>query len=325
MNRNQTPKDNKYQFLFSGDFSDNSGIKILIEAFAEEFKNDSNISLILNCETNIISEELHYKNLSIQEYIQKYNLPETIKIKVVTEYISEEKLPYLINISDCFVYPYLWENSFINVLKVMSCEVPVILTKSEHSLEFFNDNNCFLIDSYTQEDSSEKYFIPDKTKLKKLMRFVYENPDKAKINANNAKKMVDEKFSTSLMMNTIDTCVNELKSSKIIRFNLKEKINELEAKVKHEIHNKDYIEAEQNLLELISYEESNPNYLFELAKLYYENNNFNKAFQFISKTLALKFINYHSLSLAANCLYKLGDNKTAHVFENKANTLKQKK
>jgi len=202
----------KFKFLFMGWPMRIEGLDILIEAFTEEFCIDEDVCLIVKTPPllPIVHEhpwmDSRTKEKKVKDAFDKYlimkgsleewysqakqekgsNCPEIIFISESESKVEEFAKYYVA--CDCFVYPARASSFGINVIEAMACGKPVIVTNCGGYLDFCNETNSYLIDCQltqaikSQEEKSErlKWAEPDKQHLKQLMRFVYENPEKAK-------------------------------------------------------------------------------------------------------------------------------------------------
>lgn len=211
LSRNET-----FKILFSGFFDFESGIYLLIEAFCQAFTANEDVLLILNSETPLEKEDQKQRQKEVQKYIKELNVSDAIKAKILFDYVDEESFSDLANVCDCFAYPYHLEATFINVLRAMSCELPVIITKSPIALEFFNKDTAYFINSQLEESNINRifdlelkdnyyYFKPDLEHLKKLLRFNYLNKDLVKTKGVYARELVLANFTLENMMNKIES------------------------------------------------------------------------------------------------------------------------
>jgi glycosyltransferase involved in cell wall biosynthesis len=112
----------KYQlkgefFLFVGSFFSRRNLPVLVEAFQNVAKGNSNAELLL------IGQDRSYPPLGLDKLLAKKSLGERVKW---VEYVPEADLVSLYNLAAAFVYPSSYEGFGLPVLEAMSCGTPVI-------------------------------------------------------------------------------------------------------------------------------------------------------------------------------------------------------
>jgi len=160
---------------------DRGGVQYLIKAFAEEFKKDDKVKLIIKLNPAYINPEI------INQALQQLNLPEDrAPIHINCDILPFEKLNDLYNQADCFVCPTRCESFNLPGLEAMSCGLPTIQTSFGGQTDYMTADNSMFID-YELQDSEEipmyegvKWAIPKMDFLKKSLRWAFENQDKIK-------------------------------------------------------------------------------------------------------------------------------------------------
>jgi len=158
---------------------DRGGVQWLLKAFCEEFKDDTNVKLLLKINVAYcppgwnLGQEL--ANLGIT--------PETAKnVEFVVNNIPYIDMPKLYHQGDVFVSPTMGDAFNIPCLEAMACGLPVITTNFGGQTDFVNEQNGWLID-YELVDcvdimyEGNKWAKPNLEQLKKTMRYVYNNKE----------------------------------------------------------------------------------------------------------------------------------------------------
>ncbi len=209
--------NNEFVFLFIFDFTsifERKNPMALVEAFKMAFKLDEPVRLIL-------------KSIFAEEDLENFNiLKESLsgsKITLIDEYFSKDNVNGLISISDCYVSLHRSEGFGLTLAEAMYLEKPVIATGWSGNMDFMNENNSYLVDyqltklkqDYLKQDyvvykKGEIWAQPDITHAAKLMRYVYENPQQAKIKAKRAGLDIRSTNSLQTISKTIQERLNSI-------------------------------------------------------------------------------------------------------------------
>ena len=138
------PEDNTVRFLFLSSFTYRKGIHFLIPAFLEEFNADENIELILR--TSPFGFSVQEMNLTIKKLNQQIQKRSKPTIRVIKEFLPENKVWDLINSVDALISPSLGEGFNRPVAEAMMIGCPPITTNCPPMTEFVTDDVGFLID-----------------------------------------------------------------------------------------------------------------------------------------------------------------------------------
>jgi len=178
--------EKSFKFLFVGDGSDRKGMRKALEAYLAEFTYEDDVCLAIK------STPGRSDCRDVEAYLARIS-----RIKGAPEvyfrngYLSPSKLPNLYTACNCSVQPYMAEGFCLPVLEAMACGLPTIVTNYGACLDFCHTENSFLIQAQTIR-SNEKRVDPFETvdfpvcgmpsiqELRRLMRYVYENEERAK-------------------------------------------------------------------------------------------------------------------------------------------------
>ena len=192
----------------------------LLRTYFSTFKSDENVALVLKAyisgggpeEANIIASKI----LNIKRDMM---LPSYPKILLITSILSNEQMKALHLKLDCCVSLHRSEGFGLPMMEAGLAGKPVIATGATGNLEFMNDQNSYLVNanwSYVREMSSfNSWYVgdglwatPDELNASELMRFVFENRDKAKVLGEKLKLDITNNFNYD---NIADIMVNRLK------------------------------------------------------------------------------------------------------------------
>lgn len=177
-----------YKFLSVFQWNERKNPGNLIISFFEEFDPNEDLTLILKTYGGNMNIDQHRNLLNI---INGWRRGKTnAKIIYISKNLSEKDMCKLYRSADCFVLPSRAEGWGMPYIEAMSTGLPTIGTNWSGNLHFMNHKNSFLIDieeleyvhhyDYIHYKNYMKWAKPDSTHLKKLMRFVYENPKYSK-------------------------------------------------------------------------------------------------------------------------------------------------
>lgn len=125
---------NTFTFVSVGNLIYRKGFDLLIEAFANTFKNDSSVFL------NIVGEGEERKNL--ETIINQYGMNDNITL---CGHVNRDKIHEIYNDADAFVLVSRNETFGVVYIEAMATGLPVIATACGGPSAFVNDKNGLLI------------------------------------------------------------------------------------------------------------------------------------------------------------------------------------
>jgi glycosyltransferase involved in cell wall biosynthesis len=168
------------------------GWEILLKAFLREFREDQDVGLILKVspdKSTMSSIKNEIFRLRRQEHKDK-NLPSHIIF--CTRHLSHEEMPRLYRAADAYVLPTRGEGWGRPFMEAMCLGLPTIATAWGGHMDYMNPTNSHLIDYrlvscqlHFKElkiplASGHRWAHPSEGHLRRLMRYVVENPSAAR-------------------------------------------------------------------------------------------------------------------------------------------------
>ncbi|MCR4402378.1 MAG: glycosyltransferase [Firmicutes bacterium] len=182
-----------FTFLSVFEWIPRKGYDILLRAYFSEFRPDEDVCLVLKVHDNSSYDPsgLRIRNeiASIREAAGKPKGPPVI---ILPALMSSADMARLYAAADCFVLPTRGEGWNMTAIEAMACGVPAICTGWSSHLEFMSHDNSLLIDVEGLEPvpafgipndrvyAGSRWARPSEAHLRSLMRWVYENRQRAK-------------------------------------------------------------------------------------------------------------------------------------------------
>lgn len=183
-------KDNKFNFVSTGNLINLKRMDLTIEAFYRAFSNEENVTLTIFGE----GPERH----DLERLIEKYKLSSKVKLKGLS---SRNNIAKQFKNTDCFVLASQSETFGVAYIEALASGVPVIATKCGGPEEFVNEENGILVP------------INDLDSLVEAMKCMYDNKfnyDREKISLDTITKFSPESISKKL----IEVYTEVMKNSK---------------------------------------------------------------------------------------------------------------
>lgn len=141
------PAHKDCRFFNIGKWEIRKGHDILLEAFKEEFKNDSNVTLFMCCSNPFLTDS----ERAVWESKAKHP-----KIRLVPRLPEHSDVAKLIKSCDCGVFPARAEGWNLEALETLACGRTLITTDYSAHTEFCNGGNSYLIPTYGTESAIDK-------------------------------------------------------------------------------------------------------------------------------------------------------------------------
>ncbi len=185
------PRD-AFVFLFVFDFHsymERKNPAAVIDAFNHAFRKNEDAVLVLKCSR----PEFNPTGLGALKERAK-GLP----FQVIDQVLSREEINTLIRLSDCYVSLHRSEGFGLTIAEAMTLEKPVVATAYSGNMDFMTTGNSFPVNYRLVELDRDHgpyrkgnvWAEPDMEHAAELMRFVYENRDRANEIARKARQDV---------------------------------------------------------------------------------------------------------------------------------------
>lgn len=136
------PTKKHFRFLFVGGAAIRKGIDILLNAYAQAFGPEDDVSLIIkDSSANVFYKDDKYRKQIIQ-MAEDPNLPEIIHLD---EHLSTQNLAALYRTCTVGVWPYRGEGFLIPALECESCGTPTMLPNIGPTRDFSTARSSFLV------------------------------------------------------------------------------------------------------------------------------------------------------------------------------------
>lgn len=166
-------KRDTFTFLMYNAMDYRKGYPEYLEAFIEEFKDETDVKFILKTREN--------DPATANNYIQNPIFGSKIQWIIKTMYPTEVAL--LHEVTDCFVFPSKGEGWGYPPLEALLTGNPVIATNEHSHKEWFNDA-CLEVETYMDnatysimgeaQEGTGQWYVPKVDSIRKQMRAVYE-------------------------------------------------------------------------------------------------------------------------------------------------------
>jgi glycosyltransferase involved in cell wall biosynthesis len=181
------PSSKGFVFLFVGGTIRRKGIDLLLQAYADAFMPDEDVTLVIK---DLGSRSFYSHNTKlgeVRQFAARRSAPHTL---VLTEELEDAALAALYRAADAFVLPYRGEGFGMPLIEAMACGKPVITTGAGPALELCSEQEGYLIPAQEVEvpepapplgplSGEWTWFEPSIAVLAQTMRHVYEHRDEA--------------------------------------------------------------------------------------------------------------------------------------------------
>lgn len=204
--------ENMYKFFICCDLTPRKGLHILLSVFFQTFANRDDVVLIVKAYWGGTSykhkEEIVNHILEVKKRCGNSKFPMVV---LIGDIISEEQMAGLFNACDCYVAPSFGEGFNLPVLQAMACGKPVIATDWSGHEEFISKDVALPlgVDKIEPVDAvmlqkdfnyaNHLWAVPNALHLARLMKWCYENREKAKKMGEVAREYVIKNFNYEKM------------------------------------------------------------------------------------------------------------------------------
>jgi glycosyltransferase involved in cell wall biosynthesis len=174
--------DHTYLFTFFFDFysyMERKNPMGLVTAFRKAFGNGDDAHLLLKCAHSEFDRESFGR---LQRAIEGAN------ITLYREVLPREQVNRILSLCDCYVSLHRSEGFGLTLMEAMQMGKPVIATNYSGNVDFMSQDNSFLVDykmielqkQFGPYEKGRLWSEPDLDHAAGLMRFVFENKEKAR-------------------------------------------------------------------------------------------------------------------------------------------------
>lgn len=184
---NKRPEKDSFRFVankgFARGLDDRGGIQWLLKAYLEEFKSDEPVELFVKINPSYCGPGWDFHKELEKLKIKNKERP---KLKVNFSMIPFKEIPKLYHAGDVFVSPTMGEGFNLPGLEAMACGVPTIQTGFGGQVDYMTEHNSWYIDFDLIQAPNDimyeevKWAMPDIKHLRKLLRYVFNNPGEVK-------------------------------------------------------------------------------------------------------------------------------------------------
>ncbi|NER22207.1 MAG: glycosyltransferase family 4 protein [Symploca sp. SIO1C2] len=174
----------RFRFLCVGKWEKRKGIDILLRAYANTFRTDEPVELVLHCYNPQIPD------FHLKAAIAQLNLPPHPPIRYSPP-VTESAMVDIYNNCDAFVLLSRAEGWGLPIIEAMACAKPVIVTDYSGYRDFVNSSNGYLVkvkkmvkvkdpQFFSSELDYGEWAEPDSEHLQWVLRYVFEHPQEAR-------------------------------------------------------------------------------------------------------------------------------------------------
>jgi len=322
----------RMKFIYVGGTIYRKGFDVLLDVYLKTFTKDDEIVLIVK---DLGSDTFYRGQTAKANIVESQNNPNAPEIIYIDQSMSEEELASLYRACDVLVCPYRGEGFSLPTLEAMACGLPVIVTKGGSTDDFTDEYSAWYISANSvpigneidgKELTDDSFLLePNKDELAAIMKYVSTNPTQilsaGLIASAKARKDWTWRKATIKMLERIDY-LNKLHLANIAEVKLPIYYDDFIGLgiAERYFENKQFDLAEQQF-DKLSQNDFETKYLLHiynrLTQIALNNQNHNKASDFISKARHLDPTNIDMLYLEAIFFYS--NNLITEAYENLTN------
>jgi glycosyltransferase involved in cell wall biosynthesis len=224
-NRDEAPAQ-AYKFHSSFKWEPRKGWDVLFEAYHRAFKRDDAVSLYVHThiwfsggpETYGDARNVSYLRGAVEAFVVDTlglaSLADLPHFCLIAEDLAEREVAELYNAADAFVLPTRGEGWGLPIIEAMAMGKPAIATAWGGQLEFMTPDTAFLIPVTAVEElegpgsvyrprPGKKWAQPSIAATARLMRLVFDHPDKARAVGKRARQRIERDFSEAAVRDVV--------------------------------------------------------------------------------------------------------------------------
>lgn len=218
-----------FRFLWVNEWIHRKGGDLLVKAFLDSFKSDDDVELVIK--PKYTNQECSVRFPSVEQVIASCSSGPKEKIRIVNEFLTQEKLASLYRSCNCYVYPFRTQGASLTLLEAQACGLPAITTKYAGCVDYTIEDCTFFIEPadfrpLTRIDFFSTYLsqdlgieaIPDLDQLKEALRYCFQHPDEVASKGLKASEAVREGFSWDKLKQEVLTALQFSPRTHRLRF-----------------------------------------------------------------------------------------------------------
>lgn len=189
-----------FSFLSFGTWKRRKGWYQLLEAWAQEFKPDEPVRLVIKTDRHTMA------NIAVDQTVRNMGITRKDIAPIVFEsrILTDDELPGFMKSADCLVCPTMGEGFGLPGLQCMALGVPIIITNFSGCTDYANDQTATLIEPakfiiYNEMDNipqfrNRKWANVTTEEVRTKMRFAYSHQSEIRAKADGATAFVRDHF-----------------------------------------------------------------------------------------------------------------------------------
>jgi glycosyltransferase involved in cell wall biosynthesis len=194
-----------FRFLWVNEWIHRKGGDLLVEAFLDSFKSDDDVELVIK--PNYTNQECPIRFPSVENVISSCPRGPKEKIRIIDEFLNQERLADLYGSCDCYVYPFRTQGASLTLLEAQACGLPAITTEYAGCLDYAVQDCTYFIEPVEYKPVTKIDFfaaygaqdlgveaVPNPKQLRELLRYCFEHRSEAKSKGLRASETVRREF-----------------------------------------------------------------------------------------------------------------------------------
>jgi glycosyltransferase involved in cell wall biosynthesis len=194
-----------FRFLWVNEWIHRKGGDLLVEAFLDSFKSDDDVELVIK--PKYTNQECAVRFPSVEQVIASCPNGPKEKIRVVNEFLPQERLAALYRSCNCYVYPFRTQGASLTLLEAQACGLPAIATRYAGCLDYAIGDCTYFVEPtdyqpLTRMDFFSTYLsqglgveaVPNLDQLRGNLRYCFEHQGEVASKGLRASEAIRERF-----------------------------------------------------------------------------------------------------------------------------------
>jgi glycosyltransferase involved in cell wall biosynthesis len=201
-------RDDQFVYLSAGTMTLNKGIDVLVSAYYEVWKRNSQSILILKDASSLLYANVHTVLQELFRQMAHLQNPAFVRsIRCISDALSLDQMRELYQISDCYVSPYRAEGFGLTPLEAASCGCPIIVTAGGATDEYAHESFALRISGTQREVDGRTYIEPSLDHLIDLMWLIQTGRAQG-LSFERARKQISSHHSWAVSMSKLSSAMN---------------------------------------------------------------------------------------------------------------------